>query len=162
VNKNELLQFQHLSKLLGNWTTEATHPAMPGLVVHGTTSFEWLEGAKFLISRSRTDHPQFPDAISIIGNMNEDRIDESGEAPSANVGDDSMKMHYFDSRGVFRINGVRVDEKTWQWWRDAPGFSQQFTGTFADDGDTIVGLALLRRDDMNWKDDLRITYRREQ
>jgi hypothetical protein len=29
---------------LGNWVTEATHPAVPGILVHGTVAIEWLEG----------------------------------------------------------------------------------------------------------------------
>ena len=44
--------------------------------------------------------------------------------------------------------------------RDAPGFSQRFEGTFADDGDTLEGVWELSRDDSTWDDDLRITYRR--
>ena len=46
-------------------------------------------------------------------------------------------------------------------WRDAPGFSQRFTGTFADRGDTIAGHWRLCRDDITWNDDLQITYRRQ-
>jgi hypothetical protein len=37
-----------LNRLVGTWTTEATHPAMPGVVVHGTVVVEWLEGERFL------------------------------------------------------------------------------------------------------------------
>ena len=54
-------------RLVGEWTTEATHPGVPGTVVHGTARVEWLEGQQFLILRSRSDHPDFPDSISIIG-----------------------------------------------------------------------------------------------
>ena len=50
---------QPLNRLVGSWSTEATHPALPGVVVRGTTSIEWLEGQRFLIVRSRNDHP-FP------------------------------------------------------------------------------------------------------
>jgi hypothetical protein len=71
--------------LLGEWATEATHPAMPGVVVRGTASFEWLEGERFLIVRARTDHPQFPDSVSVISDT------------------DGMRMHYFDSRGVSHL-----------------------------------------------------------
>lgn len=42
------------------WATEATHPALPGVIVHGTAVIEWLEGQRFLIHRARTDHPEFP------------------------------------------------------------------------------------------------------
>lgn len=142
---------------LGTWTTEATHPALPGVVVHGTAVFEWLEGQRFLIQRSRTDHQDFPDSISIIGFTDRDRIDKA-------AGDEAterpLTMHYFDSRGVFRVYEVSADEQYWRIWRDAPGFSQRFTGTFAPDGDTIHGLWQLSRDDTHWEDDLRITYRR--
>jgi hypothetical protein len=69
-------------------------------------------------------------------------------------------MHYFDSRGVFRVYEVSIDDKAWRCWRDAPGFSQRFTGNFAEDGDSISGCWQLSRDDVHWDDDLRITYRR--
>jgi hypothetical protein len=72
---------QALSALVGEWTTEATHPMVPATVVHGQSVFAWLEGERFLIARARSDHPDFPDSISIIG-------DTGG-----------LRMHYFDSRG---------------------------------------------------------------
>jgi len=33
-----------LNRLVGRWTTEATHPMVPGVVVRGATHIEWLEG----------------------------------------------------------------------------------------------------------------------
>jgi len=39
-------QLQFLNRLLGTWMTEATHPAVPGAVVHGTGTMEWLEGER--------------------------------------------------------------------------------------------------------------------
>ena len=71
-------------------------------------------------------------------------------------------MHYFDSRGVFRVYEVSIDDESWRLWRNAPGFSQRFTGTFADGGDAIVGRWQLCQDDVRWDDDLEITYRRRQ
>ncbi|HMI91784.1 MAG TPA: hypothetical protein VK509_10500, partial [Polyangiales bacterium] len=56
-----------LGRLVGTWTTEATHPALPGVIVHGTVVMEWLEGERFLIQRARTDHADFPDSIAILG-----------------------------------------------------------------------------------------------
>lgn len=89
---------QALNQLVGSWTTEATHSAFPGVVVHGTAAIEWLEGERFLISRTRTDHPKFPDAIYIIGFTNQDRVEN---APTTNPAADAhrLSMHYFDSRG---------------------------------------------------------------
>jgi hypothetical protein len=159
-------QLQLLNRLVGTWTTEGTHPAVPGVVVHGTTTMEWFEGARFLVSRSQVDHPQFPDAISLIGHMGQDRVEGGGERKGDTASPDSydgpLRMHYFDSRGVFRVFEVSIDDEAWRFWRDAPGFSQQFTGTFTDGGNTIVGQSLLRRDDVHWADDLRMIYRRQR
>jgi hypothetical protein len=36
-------------RLVGQWTTEATHPELPGTVISGLSQVEWLEGEQFLI-----------------------------------------------------------------------------------------------------------------
>ena len=152
--------WEALQQFVGSWTTEATHPAMPGVVVHGTVTVEWLEGERFLIHRARSDHPDFPDSISIIGFTERDRVDGTLGADSRAAGEPRLSMHYFDSRGVFRVYEVSIDAASWRLWRDAPGFSQRFTGTFAEGGNTIVGHCQLCEDDSHWHDDLEITYRR--
>jgi hypothetical protein len=151
-----------LNRLVGTWTTEATHPALPGVVVHGTAEITWLEGNRFLIHRGRTDHKDFPDSISIIGFTDRDRVGPSHAADSTTSAESCLSMHYFDSRGVFRVYETSIDEAAWRFFRDAPGFSQRFTGTFADGGDTIRGRSEVREDDVNWKNDLAITYRRSR
>jgi hypothetical protein len=151
------------ARLVGTWTTEATHPAMPGVVVHGTLVVEWLEGGRFLVQRARNDHPDFPDSLVVIGRMGRDRADTAAAQTAPVDGDPSpLRMHYFDSRGVFRDYETRMDDGAWRVWRDAPGFAQRFTGTLSDDGDTIDGRSELCRDDVHWADDLRTTYRRQR
>lgn len=145
-----------LERLLGTWTTEATHPAMPGVLVRGTVEVSWLEGERFLIHRGRTDHPDFPDSISILGIMDRDRA-EGTNAPDAGPG---LRMHYFDSRGVFRDYDASVDDVAFRFSRLAAGFSQRFVGTFADGGATIAGTSQVSPDGTHWDDDLAITYRR--
>jgi len=115
---------------------------IPGVVVRGDATIEWLEGEKFLIVRASNDHPQIPDSISIIGDT------------------DGMAMHYFDSRGVYRIYPTAMTDKGWEFWRDHPGFMQRFVGRFEDGGDTIVGMSQLNQDDKGFADDLATTYRR--
>jgi hypothetical protein len=151
-----------LNGLVGAWTTEATHPAFPGVIVHGTAVVEWLEGERFLIHRARTDHRDFPDSISIIGYTEHDRVDEAASAALGSSHTPPLRMHYFDSRGVFRVYEASIDDASWRLWRDAPGFSQRFTGTFVDAVDTIAGRWQLRRDDVHWADDLEIIYRRRK
>ncbi len=128
--------------LVGTWATEATHPLFDG-VVSGSTTFEWLEGGHFLLQRSRNEHELFPDAIWVIG------APENG---------DGLVMEYFDSRGVRRTYGVSLDGGVLRWWRDHPGFDQRFAAEPAPD--VFVGQAQLARTPGDWKDDLRVTYRR--
>lgn len=71
------------------------------------------------------------------------------------------QMHYYDSRGVFRVYDVSIDERVWKISRDAEGFSQRFEGNLKDGGDTIDGLWQLKKD-ATWEDDLAIVYRRRK
>jgi hypothetical protein len=151
---------EHLDRLVGDWNTEATHPALPGVVVRGTAEVSWLEGERFLIHRARNEHPDFPDSISIIGRTEDDRVEDARSTVHAAT--EPLSMHYFDSRGVFRAYAVSIDATEWRIWRDAPGFSQRFSGKVTDGGDAIVGKWQLRQDDVHWTDDLEITYRRRR
>lgn len=148
----------HLARFVGSWTTEATHPQMPGVVVHGTADFEWLEGEHFLIQRARTDHKDFPDSIAIIGITGTDRVDpkKTGDAEAR------LCMSYFDSRGVSRVYDVNVDADTLRFSRTAPELSQRFVGTLTDNGNTLAGRWQMCEDDKHWRDDLAITYRRKR
>ena len=132
-----------LNVLVGAWTTEATHPSTGSTVVPGRATFEWLEGERFLIERSWAEHPDFPNALWVIGDA-----------------DKALSAHYFDSRGVQRVYGVQMRDGELRMWRDAPGFAQRFTGTLRDGGRTLVGLWELSRDGSTWDDDLAITFRR--
>jgi hypothetical protein len=143
-------KMQHLivedwQKLVGTWATEATHPMLPGAEIRGESTFEWLEGRRFLIQRSQYDHPEIPDAIAIIGLI-----------------DEQLSMHYFDSRGVHRVLAISLMDGTLRFARNAsaPDFSQRFTGVLSQDGNTITGQGELSLDGTNWEDDLAITYRR--
>ena len=138
----EISNLEPFGALVGTWTTEATHPALPG-TIRGESTFEWLEGQRFLIWRSRYDHPEVPDAIAIMGMI-----------------DGKLSMQYFDTRGVHRVLAVSLSEGAWRFSRDGSDFSQRFTGTFSDDSDTITGLSEISEDGSTWDDDLAITYRR--
>jgi hypothetical protein len=56
-----------LSFLVGEWSTEGSHPMLPGKVLRGRTSFEWSEGGAFLVMRSEIDEPEIPSGIAILG-----------------------------------------------------------------------------------------------
>jgi hypothetical protein len=138
-------ELEAMGALAGEWTTEAIHPATGDLVVHGTATFEWLEGHRFLIGRARNEHPDFPDSISVLGEV-----------------DGRMCMTYFDSRGVHRVYELRFEDATWRLWRDAPGFDQRFEGTLGEDGSVLSGAWEVATKPGEWSRDLEITYRREE
>ncbi|MGE5072691.1 MAG: hypothetical protein ACM3MF_04615 [Anaerolineae bacterium] len=131
--------------LAGNWDTSGTHPLVPGTVVHGRSTFEWLENGAFLLWRSSVDDPQFPNGLSIIGS------DDSAQ---------QFFMLYFDERGVSRKYEVTLRDGVWKMWREAPGFSQRFTGTITDNGHTIQCQWELSRDDATWQNDMALTFTR--
>ena len=130
--------------LVGTWSIEATHPALPGDVITGQATFEWLEDQQVLFQRSHYDHPEIPDALAVSG-----------------IVDGTPSLHYFDPRGVHREFAVDITADGWRYWNDTPGFAQRFTGTLSADGSVIDGRAELSRDDgATWTLDLAITYRR--
>jgi hypothetical protein len=133
-----------LSILVGEWNTVGKHRLIPD-TLHGHASFEWLEGGAFLKMVWEIEEPGVPTAIAIIG---------SDDAA------DTYFMLYFDERGVSRKHEMTLRDNVWKYWRNAPKFSQRFTGTFVDDGDTIIGVAELSEDDSTWKRDLELTYTR--
>jgi hypothetical protein len=147
-------EFQDLGRrLVGDWTTEATHPQMPGVVIAGSSTYEWLDGQRFVIFRSHYEHPDIPDGISIMGDTN------------------GLHMHYFDSRGVYRLYELKVLGDGWatEMKRDSPAgsfasgsapFSQRMTCCFEDADQTMSGKGRMSHDDLHWDDDLQITYRR--
>ena len=133
------------SVLIGNWNTTGTHLLIPDTILHGRTSFEWLEGGAFLMMRSEIDEPGIPSGIAIFGS------------------DDSTQeyyMLYFDERGISRRYEVTLQDNIWKWWRNTPGFSQLYTGTIVDDGNTIIGKGELSKDGLSWEKDLDLTYKR--
>ena len=52
IGKEALIPNERLlvfSKLLGEWETTGNHPLMQGVILHGRTSFEWIEVVAFLL-----------------------------------------------------------------------------------------------------------------
>jgi hypothetical protein len=130
-----------LDALVGEW--EMNSPDFPG--PSGRTTYEWLQGGRFLIQRWEVPVPEAPDGIAVIG-----ADGENGE----------ILQHYFDSRGVSRVYQLSLTDGVLRIWRDEPGFYQRFTGTFSSDGDTINGLWEISEDGSQWRNDFRLDYTR--
>ena len=132
-----------LARLVDTWRTSGRHPLLPGVSLHGRTSFAWIEGGAFLIMRTEIDEPEIPCGIAIIGSD-----DTAG----------TFFMLYFDERGVSRKYDVKLDGDQLEWRRDDPEFSQLFTVAIG--RDKMHGLGRMRRKDGDWEDDLSLTYTR--
>ncbi len=141
---HDLKQFE---ALIGEWTTVGTHPQLPS-AVHGHSSFAWLRDGMLLAWHFNWDRgQQVPSAYNIIGH------DDAVEA---------CTMLYTDERGVARIYQMSLADGVWKMWRESPGFSQRMTGTFSDEGSTIICQGELSRDGSTWEPDLNVTYTRKK
>ncbi len=134
-----------LAPLSGTWRSMAANPLERGpRRVRGRVTFEWLEGGRYLVQRWTNAAP-FPSGISIIG---------------ADGSTKKLVMRYFDSRGVARIYRISLARGVLKIWRDAPGFSQRFTGRFSADGKRIDGRWEKSTDGVTWEHDFDLTYTR--
>lgn len=134
-----------LAPLVGAWRVEISFPADPPTTVLGRVAFEWLEGGAFLLMRAEIDWDGPAGAVAVIGR------DDSAETYS---------MLYFDARGVSRVYEMSFGGGVWTQWRSAPGFSQRFTGTVGDGGDTIAAQWEKSSDGVRWEHDFDLTYTR--
>ena len=144
----------HLEPLVGEWTTESTHPALPDEVVPGQATFEWLPGNHYLIWRETTDHPDFPDSLAMLGCDPPPGADDTSDWPGGNL------LHSYDSRGIFRATEWSAEEGAWRLWRDQPGFSLRCIYTLSPDRNTMTLNCELSEDGTTWQPDLQATYRR--
>jgi hypothetical protein len=142
TNTNSALK--KLEILVGVWNMEASHPLFTS-ILHGRSSFEWLTEEGLLLWHFDFEQPGPPIGTSVIGQ------DDAVETYS---------MLYTDERGVSRIYAMSLAGGLWKLWRNAPGFSQRFIGTFSDDTNTITGCWEKSTDGSNWENDLQVTYTR--
>lgn len=152
ANRHPVLD--HLDAMVGEWDLTGSHPYMPGEVIRGRASFEWLDGKMFLIWRATYEHPKIPDAISIIG------ATDAHDAESVGATSGDCEMRYFDSRGVARVYRVTAAPGTWTISRNDPGFEQRAVYTFSADRQTVTGNGEMARDGKPWEPDLQLTYTR--
>ncbi|HEV7775187.1 MAG TPA: hypothetical protein VGO48_18050 [Conexibacter sp.] len=139
-----------LLPLVGTWELEPVfEDALPS-ELRGRTSFEWMEGKRFLVQRWEVPVPEAPDGLAVIG------LGEGRDAP--------YLQHYFDTRGVARIYEMSFENGLWQLWRRTPDFSplefhQRFSGRFSEDGMTIDGRWELSEDEgTSWRHDFGLRY----
>jgi hypothetical protein len=136
-----------LERFIGEWTMLVTFPGVPP-IEGGRVVFEWMTGEQFLIQRWEVPVPEAPDGLAVIG---------------FDGGRGTFLQHYFDSRGIARVYVMSLEDGVWTLRRETPDFSpldfaQRYTGTFSDDGTTIVGRWEIAHDGSTWEHDFDLTY----
>ncbi|SRR6266496_69165 len=147
MNNKAAMPNPHLepfSILVGTWNTVGHHPLIPGVELHGSVTFEWIDNGAFLRMSSVVDNPQIPNGIALFGSDNDAK---------------RIFMLYFDEREISRKYDVSFEDNILKWWRDNPKFSQRFTVTF-DDDNHMTGKGEMCRDGKTWEGDLELVYSR--
>ena len=136
---------RELEPLVGEWTLEASWPDGTQWPGGGRATFEWHASRAHLVERTTAELPEAPDSISIIG---------------CDAANGTYSQLYSDERGVCRIYGMSIGDGEWRLWREGEPFSQRFTATFSDDGNTITGRWAIAEDGTNYKTDFDLILRR--
>jgi hypothetical protein len=136
---------ERLEALVGEWTMQAGPPDGPPWPGEARVTFEWLDGAPLLIERWQVEMPEAPDGVAVIGCDG-----KSG----------TYYQLYTDERDVQRIYAMSLGDGEWKLWRDGEPFSQRFTGSFSEDGNTIAGRWEIAEDGTTWRTDFELTYTR--
>ena len=139
---------QRLEPLVGEWTMEAkwaaTGEPWPG---GGTVTFDWFDSRAHLVQRGTVGHPDAPDNISIIG---------------CDATNGTYFQLYSDERGVSRVYQMSIGNGEWKLWRNGAPFSQRFTATFSNDGNTITGFWEIAEDNIHFEPDFELVLKRTQ
>lgn len=147
-------QNARLAPLIGEWSMAMVMPGqrrpekLPDIGARVT--FTWMGDQAFVVQRWTVPIPEAPGGLAIIG------WDE---------GRGTFLQHYFDERGVARVYEMRLDGGVWKLERTKSDFSpfefsQRFTGTFSDDGNTIDGAWDMAEDHRTWRKDFELIYTR--
>jgi hypothetical protein len=136
---------RRLDRLVGAWRLEAKWPDGEPWPGGGRVTFSWHASGAHLVERGTVDHPDAPDNLSIIG---------------CDAANGTYFQLYSDERGVCRVYRMSIDDDEWKLWREGEPFAQRFTGTFSDDGNTIVGRWEIAEDGTTFAADFDLTLRR--
>jgi hypothetical protein len=140
-----------LNRLVGTWDTVASVNGK--VMARGRAMFQWTHDGAFLLERDETVVADDADPIWIAN---------APRAATQIIGlDDAAERFsvlYADSRRVYRVYQMTLEDDTWTIWRDSPGFNQRFVGTFDPAGTTVTGRYEFSADGSTWTTDFYLDY----
>jgi hypothetical protein len=134
---------KELEVLIGEWTMEAIPPGGEPWPGEARTTFEWMEDNQLLLERSTVEMPEAPDGVCVIG---------------CDAANGTYYQLYTDDRGVCRVYEMSIGKGEWKLWRDGAPFSQRFSATISEDGNSIEGRWELAEDGENFRTDFDLIY----
>jgi hypothetical protein len=137
---------KELEVLVGEWSLKATPPGGEPWPGEAGSTFEWLESSdnRLLVERSTVEMPEAPDGVCVYG---------------CDAASGRYYQLYTDERNVCRVYEMSIGNGEWKLWRDGEPFSQRFTATISDDGNTIDGRWEINEGD-GWRTDFDLVYTR--
>jgi hypothetical protein len=138
---------KEMEVLVGEWTLEATPPDGEPWPGEAKATFEWLEGSdnRLLVERSTVEMPEAPNGVCVMG---------------CDAASGGYFQLYTDDRNVCRVYEMSIGGGEWKLWRDGEPFSQRFTATISEDGNTIEGRWEAAKDGSSWETDFDLVFRR--
>lgn len=134
---------KEMNALVGEWTMQATPPGGEPWPGEARVTFEWMEGAPFLIQRWSVEMPEAPDGTAILG---------------CDAADGRYFQLYSDERSVCRVYEMSIGDGEWKLWRQGEPFAQRFTGAISEDGNSIIGRWEIAEDGADYRTDFDVAY----
>lgn len=148
-----------LNKFIGQWEARAFFGGNP--MDKDAPEFEWFQNITFSWIENGYFLKQVSETIS-NGDIPDEVLDKLPTPLTCIIGFDDTNNRftqlYADSRGVFRVYQMSFDGREWRLWREAPGFSQRFTGKFDENGKKISGTWEASEDGKTWTKDFDLEY----
>jgi hypothetical protein len=137
---------EELEVLVGEWSQKATPPGGEPWPGEAKSTFEWLEGSdnRLLVETSTAEMPEAPDGVCVYG---------------CDAASGRYFQLYSDERNVCRVYEMSIGDGEWKLWRDGEPFSQRFTATISEDGNTIDGRWEIDEGD-GWRTDFDLVFTR--
>ncbi len=136
---------RRLDPLVGEWMLEASPPGGEPWPGGGRSTFEWHPSGAHLRQRTVVELPEGTNSLSIIG---------------CDATNGTFFQLYSDERGVCRVHEMGIGAGEWRLWRVGAPFSQRFTVTLSDDGNSMLGRWEMSEDGIHYETDFDLAYRR--
>lgn len=134
-----------LEVFIGRWITEgetAARDGAPSVPIVASDVYQWLPGRRFVM------HP----AYGRIRDVDVGGLEVIGYDPE----NEQFRTFFFASNGDVIQETLSCEDSTWIW----RGASVRCTGTFSDDGKSLLARHERSEDGVSWEPSMTVTLRR--